>query len=157
MNVLHIYLVKKFLFRFYSENVKVFNGNWEIYYYREWTHMVSFVGDKTIVAISCPAISAWVKLIRGKKKFEFVYRCMHLGKWIFTRKKNLLIAGQIFSIRPSDSINLRDKFLRFYGQFAKSNSTALLSTNKVYKNTDQQYDIENWRQCELSNFRLTWG
>ena len=65
---------------------------------------------------------------------------MHLGKGIFTRKKNLLIEGQIFSIRPSDSINLRDKFLRFYGQFAKRNSTALLSTNKVYKNMDQQHD-----------------
>ena len=61
-----------------------------------------------------------------------MYRCMHLGKWIFTTKKTL-IAGQIFSIWPSDSINLRDKFWQFYGQFAKSNSTTLLSTNKVYE------------------------
>ena len=48
-------------------------------------------------------------------------------------------AGQIFAIP---------------WQFAKTNSTALLSTNKVYKNTDQQQDIENWTQCEISNFRL---
>ena len=65
------------------------------------------------------------------------------GNEYLLEKKNLLIAGQIVSIRPSDSINLRDKFLGFYGQFAKSNSTALLSTKKVYKNTDQQHDIGN--------------
>ena len=58
-------------------------------------------------------------------------------------KKKLLIEGQIFSIWPSDIKNLRDKFLQFYGQFAKSNSTALLSTSKVYQNMDQQHDIEN--------------
>ena len=137
------------MFRFYSENVKVFNGNWEIYYYQEWTHMVSFVGDKTIIAISCPAISAWVKLIRGKKKFEFVYRCMHLGKWIFTRKKkvvnygtNLLdsdlwqnkFAGRIFAILWTIRKN---KYVRIrYIKIRTSSMTLKTDLNVRYQNSD---------------------
>ena len=56
----------KFLLTFYFENVKVIIGNWETYYYLEWTHMVSIVGNKTIIVINCPAISERVKLMREK-------------------------------------------------------------------------------------------
>ena len=58
-------------------------------------------------------------------------------------------------IQSSDSINLQEKFLQFHRQLARSSSTALLSMNKVFKNTHQQHDIENWPQCEMSTFRLT--